>query len=222
MYKSKFVFLMFILITNLCSFGRQDIAAQEKRGKKAGIIRYEPNVYAPELYEDTLKLEFTLVNLPGAAAKGSYWEGSYKLYFVPEGELEKLTKSNITAEDFQNKILLAEGNFRSNQLKTFDERTYTKALIPFRSKVPDQLQTKFANLVTSYSIKIYDAQLKKALYRSGVFIAHCFDDDERYSLSEKTVPRRIVYTNFFVTPGGDLFTSQWRHDRNNTSWSPPL
>lgn len=220
MRKSKILLLAFVLLLCLCLLWSQSISAQNQRGKKVRMIQYEPNVYAPELYEDALDLHFTLVNLPGAETKGSYWEGSYKLYFLPEGELEKLTKSYLVADDFQNKILLSEGNFRGNQLGTLDRRTFVRDSIPFKSKIPDQLRRKFANILTVYSIRIYDARLKKTLYRSSIFIAHCFDDDERYSASERTIPRKIIYTNFFVTPGGDLFDSQLRRDKNNMNWSP--
>lgn len=193
-------------------------AAREQRGSRGKIIRFEPNVHAPELYADTLRLQFRLVNLPGADAPGSFWEGQYKVYFVPEGELHRLRKSDPTPEDFQNKIMLAEGSFRSRSLRGLPDRTFVRGPVPFKSKVPDHLRTKFANIVTSYSVKIYDARLKSNVYRSSLFIAHCFDDDEAYSPAGLFVPRRTVYTNFFVAEDGDLYTSQKRHEGGSTDW----
>lgn len=193
-------------------------AARAQRGSRGRIIRFEPNVHAPDLYADTLRLQFTLVNLPGAAAPGSFWEGQYAVYFVPEGEVRRLAKSNPTADDFRNKILLAEGSFRSRSLRGLPNRTFVRGPIPFKSKVPDHLRTKFANLVTSYSVKIYDARLKSNVYRSSLFIAHCFDDDEAYSAAGLFAPRRAVYTNFFVADDGDLYTSQQKREGGSTDW----
>ncbi|HEX8116833.1 MAG TPA: hypothetical protein VF521_06145 [Pyrinomonadaceae bacterium] len=193
-------------------------AARERRGGRARIIRFEPAVHAPELYADTLRLQFTLVNLPGADAPGSFWEGQYKVYFVPQGELHRLTKSDPTADDFQNKILLAEGGFRSKSLRGLQSRTFVRGPVPFKSKVPDHLRTRFANLVTSYSVKIYDARLESNVYRSSLFISHCFDDDVAYSPSGLFVPRATVYTSFFVAADGDLYTSQQKREGNSTDW----
>jgi hypothetical protein len=207
------------LLAATCLFpphGAADVRAQ--RSGRARIIRFEPNVHAPELYADALSLKFMLVNLPGADAPGSFWEGQYKVYFVPEGELQRLRKSDPTPDDFQNKILLAEGSFRSRSLKGLQNRTFVRGPVPFKSKVPDHLRTKFANLVTSYSVKIYDARLKSNVYRSSLFIAHCFDDDEAYSPAGLFAPRRAVYTNFFVADDGDLYTSQMKREGGSTDW----
>ena len=207
---------LLILGLGIGLFSVQNVQAQG--GKRVRTIRFEPNVYAPDLYADAIKMQFTLVDLPGAEAKGSYCEVQYRLYFVPEGEIQKIKSSDLRVEDFPNKILLAEGSFRSRHLRTLSSRTFIRGPIAFKSKVPDNLRTKFANILTSYSVKIYDARLKTNLYKSSVFIAHPFDDDERFSTSEKFVPRQIVYTNFLVTPEGDLFDSQWRREPNSTRW----
>jgi hypothetical protein len=217
MSRLKGVALLLILIAGICLLTPAQGSAQ-KPGRRVRTIRFEPNVHAPDLYADALKMQFTLVNLPGSEVKGSYWEGQYKLYFLPEGELHKNRSSNPEPKDFPNKILLAEGAFRGDQLKTLSGRTFIRGPVAFKSKIPDHMRTKFANLLTSFSIKIYDAKLKLPLYKSSVFIAHPFDDDERYSASERFAPRRIVYTSFFVTPEGDLFNSQWRREPNDTSW----
>ena len=88
--------------------------------------RIEPNMLAPELYEDKLQKKFTLVDLPGARDTRSTWEGSYQLYFISEAEFEKVSQEVIRRQqekeperktfgwnpepaDFTGKILLAEG-----------------------------------------------------------------------------------------------------------------
>jgi hypothetical protein len=220
MLKRRWVALLLTLTTTIapCLFLSQRAAAQKPARGRARTIRFEPNVYAPDLYADTLKMKFTLINLPGAESSGSYWEGEYQLFFIPEGELSKIRKSEPRPEDFPGRILLAEGKFKSSLLKTLPNRTVVRGPMAFKSKVPDSLRTKFANILTTYSIKIYDARLKSRLYKSGIFISHPFDDDEMFSSSGRLASRQTIYTNFFVAPDGDLYYSQWRREGNDTNW----
>lgn len=195
-----------------------DYSSGQKPGRRTRSIRFEPNVHAPDLYADKLTMQFMLVNLPGAGMKGTSWRGEYKLYFIPEAEFEKVKKSNLKAEDFTTKTLLTEGSFRKDGLATPLSRTFVRPSIAFKARIPDGQRTKFAKLLTVYSVKIYDAKLKTTLYKSSLFIAHPFDTDELFSNSEKTIARKTVYTSFFVAADGDLYTAQWRHETNDTSW----
>lgn len=208
---------------------QSDYASAQKPGRRTRSIRFEPNVHAPELYAAKLTMQFMLVNLPGAGMKGTSWRGEYKLYFIPEAEFEKTKISNLPAqggvisrdlqpEDFTNKTLLAEGTFKGDGLATPLSRVFLRPSIAFKTRIPDAQRTKFAKLLTVYSVKIYDAKLKTTLYKSGIWIAHTFDPDELSSNSEKAVARMTVYSSFFVAPDGDLYTSQWRHDTNDTNW----
>jgi hypothetical protein len=43
-----------------------------------------------------------------------------------------------------------------------------------------------------------------------------FDDDP--AQAGKAVPRKVIYTNFFISPKGDLFKSQWPREGDNTNW----
>jgi hypothetical protein len=112
----------------------------------------EPNVLAPELYLEHLKLKMTLVDLPGALDPKSYWEGTYQLYFVPEAEHEKALSEavkraspkgggavglDIDLSTFPKKTLLAEGNFKRSGLASLKDRTFILERIAFRSKVPE-------------------------------------------------------------------------------------
>jgi hypothetical protein len=195
-----------------------DDASGQKPARRTRSIRFEPNVHAPELYADKLTMQFMLVNLPGAGLKGTTWRGEYKLYFITEAEFARVKKTNLQAEDFTNKTLLAEGEFRKDGLATPLSRSFVRTSIAFKARVPDAEQTKFAKLLTVYSVKIYDAKLKTTLYKSGFWIAHIFDTDELSTDSGKTIPRKTVYSNFFVAPDGDLYIAQWRHEINDASW----
>lgn len=195
-----------------------DYASGQKPGRRTRSIRFEPNVHAPELYADKLTMQFMLVNLPGAGMKGTTWRGEYKLYFITEAEFERVKKTNLQAEDFTNKTLLAEGRFKKDGLATALSRTFVRPSIAFKARVPDAQQTKFAKLLTVYSVKIYDAKLKTTLYKSGFWIAHVFDTDELSTDPGKSIARKTVYSNFFVAPNGDLYIAQWRHEINDISW----
>ncbi len=220
--------LLFTLVLSV-SVLQPDFALAQKPVRRTRSIRFEPNVHAPELYADKLAMQFMLVNLPGAGMKGTFWRGEYKLYFIPEAEFEKISRANIPAgggaiskdlqpEDFSDKTLLAEGTFRKDGLATPLSRTFLRPSIAFKARITDAQRTKFAKLLTVYSVKIYDAKLKTTLYKSGLWVAHTFDPDDPSASSEKSIARNIVYSNFFVAPDGDLYISQWRHETNDPNW----
>lgn len=191
----------------------------------------EPNVLAPELYLNYLRLKITLIDLPGASDPRSAWEGTYQLYFVSEAEHEKAltemvksasTKGGAAAFDlslssFPKKILLAEGSFKQNWLTSLKDRTFIRDLIPFRSKVPDSERTKEARLLLSCNVKIFDARLKQTIYRTRMWDmqAPLMEDAQQ---PERDVARTTVYSNFYVTKTGDVYESQWTREGDSTSW----
>lgn len=189
--------------------------------RKSRMITFEPNVYAPELYSDNLKMQVALVGLPGAESKGSYWQAEYKVYFLPEGEIKKVMEQrrgrDPQPEDFPNKILLDQGSFKKTVLRTIKDRTAIRPPFAFKAKVSDRQRTKFANLLTAYSIKIYDAKLNQTFYKTDIFIGHPFDDDEKFSGGAFT-PRKTVYLSLFVDTDGSIYTSQMKRAAVNTSW----
>ena len=177
---------------------------------RSGFTVREPNLHAPQLYADKINLIATLENLPGAAQKKSYWEVSYQLYFVPEDKLYELIKSlprggsNPTPEQFGGKILLAEGHRKKSHLDTLKDRTIVFDEAAFKAKVPDAQRTKFANLLTVYSAKIFDAELKKTVYQSGIFLARPYEENSE----NQAAPRKSYYLTFLVNPDGTLDYSQ--------------
>ena len=96
-------------------------------------------------------------------------------YFVPEDKYYEALKgfprggSNPTPEQFPGRILLAEGHKKKTRLGTLKERTITLTGVVFKEKVPDVQRTKFALLMTGYSVKIFDAELNTTVYNSGIF-----------------------------------------------------
>lgn len=168
----------------------------------------EPNVYAPDLYADRVRLQMTLIDLPGAAQQGSSWEASYQVYFVSEADFMKALGHapagnwNPTPEDFPGRILIGRGHLKRTRLGTLPERTYLSNAFPLKARVPDRLRTKFATLLTSYTVKIFDARLASSTYRTGTFATQPFVDEGG------AVARRLIYANFLVSPGGELFYSQ--------------
>lgn len=192
--------------------------------------RAEPNVLAPELYLEHLRLKITLIDLPGASDPKSYWEGTYQLYFVSEAEHEKslrelvrgASKGGAVAVDlslsgFPKKILLAEGSFKKSGLASLTDRTFILERIPFRSKVAEAERTKEARLLLSCNVKIFDAQLKQTIYRTRLWDAQA-PLMEDASQPERDVARTTVYSNFYVTKTGDVYESQWTREGNSTSW----
>ena len=172
----------------------------------------EPFVHAPDLYAEDLTFLATLVDLPGAKNKKSYWELSYQLFFIPEDKYQEALKrlprggSNPPPEFFQGTILLAEGRKRIRRLATLEERTITLTGVPFKQKIPNAQRTKHAVLMTAYSVKIFDAELKNTAYDSGIFLTDPFEENghERKQVG----PRKTLYLNFALTPDGTLNYSQ--------------
>jgi hypothetical protein len=194
-------------------------SASQTRG---GFTVREPNLYSPQFYADKIDFMATLVDLPGAKNKQSYWEFSYQLYFVPEDKyyeaVQRLPKggSNPTPEQFPGKILLAEGHTKKTSLGTLKERTITLTGVAFKQKVPDAQRTKFAYMMTGYSVKIFDAELNTTVYRSGIFLVEPYE----MSSSDQTqaTARKTFYASFGVNPDGTLIRSQ-RAPKTSTSAS---
>lgn len=179
----------------------------------SGFKVREPNLYAPNLYADNLDFIATLVKLPGVNNKRSYWELSYELYFIPEDKYHETLRGlgrgshNPTAEQFPGRILLAEGHKKNTRLGTPEQRTITLSGVAFKQKVPDTQRTKFAVLMTSYSVKIFDAELNTTVYHSGIFLTDPYEphpQDEKQAIARKT-----IYLNFGVNQNGTLNRSQW-------------
>lgn len=178
-----------------------------------GFKTREENVHAPELYADDLDFTATLTKLPGANNKKSYWQLSYQLFFVPEDKYhEALARapkgpSNPAPEDFPGRILLAEGQKRRKTL-TAKDRTIFANEIQFKQRIPDNLRTKFAYLLTAYSVKIFDADLNTTVYRTGIFLTEPFEAD---ALDQKqAIARKAIYLTFGVNADGTLNRSQLR------------
>ena len=184
-------------------------SAQTNNG---GFKTREPNLYAPNLYADSLDLVAMLVKLPGAHKKQSYWELSYQLYFVPEDKYFEAVRrlprggSNPTPEQFPGRILLAEGHQKKTRLGTLKDRTITLSRVSFKSKVPDAQRTKFAVLMTAYSVKIFDAELNTTVYRSGIFLTDPYEPDPNDQ--KQANARKTLYLNFGVNQDGSLSRSQ--------------
>lgn len=163
-----------------------------------------------------------LVNLPGAAESGSYWEVSYRLYFIPEavfaGEVERRTHGGQDAgsPQYSRQVLLAKGQFKQRNLATLKDRTYVLDRVSFKSKVPDKERTKFAVLMTVYSVKIFDARLKTTAYHSSYFVTNPFADDP--TQPQKAIPRATIYTSFYLTPKGSIWGSQLPRESNDANW----
>ena len=194
-------------VTSFSSFPRP--ALQTSR---SGLNVREPNLYAPHLYSDMVDFKATLVDLPGSRKKGSYWELSYQLYFVPEEKYHEAIKrlpngaSNPTPEQFPGRILLEEGHKKISRLGTLKERTISVTGVRFKDKIPDAQRTKFSYLMTGYAVKIVDAELGTTIYRSGIFLAEPFvanPDDQK-----QATPRRTIYLTFGVNADGSLNRSQ--------------
>ena len=181
------------------------------QNQSGGFQVREPFVHAPDLYAENLDFLATLVDLPGAKNKRSYWELSYRLYFIPEDKyhkaLERLPRGgNPPPEFFSGTILLAQGRKKIRSLATIQERTITLSGVPFKRKIPDALRTKFGVLMTGYSVKIFDAELKNSTYLSGIFLTDPFEQNgqDRKQVSA----RKTLYLNFALTPEGTLNYSQ--------------
>ncbi|MDX6447090.1 MAG: hypothetical protein QOH71_4164 [Blastocatellia bacterium] len=194
-------------------------AAQTGRG---GFTVREPNVYAPNLYADKIDFVATLVDLPGASKKQSYWELSYQLYFIPEDKYYEAVRrlprggSNPTPEQFPGRILLAEGHTKKTPLDTLKERTLILNRVALKQKVPDSQRTKFAFLMTGYSVKIFDAELKTTVYRSGIFLTEPYEANPQEQ--KEAIARKTIYLNFMVRQDGTLNRSQTARTTSDTTW----
>jgi hypothetical protein len=191
------------------------------QGRGRGTFRTrEPNVHAPQLYSDRLKLKVTLVDLPGAGDAHSTLEVSYQVFFIPEEKYYEAVQqlppggSNPRPAQFPGRMLLAEGHVRKSGLATIQERTTVRD-IPFKVKIPDEQRTKFARVLTSYSVKIFDAKLNTPVYHSGIFVTFPFDDT---ASTTNVVPRDTIYLNFIITPQGQLNRSQWARSDGDLNW----
>ncbi len=184
----------------------------EQTGSDGGFKVREPNLYAPNLYADNLDFIATLEKLPGATKKRSSWELSYQLFFIPEDKyyeaIRRLPRggSNPAPEHFEGRILLAEGHKKKTGLATVQERTITLSGVAFKQKIPDAQRTKFAVLMTSYSVKIFDAELNTTVYRSGIFLTDPYEAHPQDR--QQAIARKALYLNFGVNPDGTLNYSQ--------------
>jgi hypothetical protein len=207
-----------------CLFSPFEICAQSfVRQTPTGTFgKRENNIYAPELYAKEINFIATLVDLPGAKNTKSYWELSYQLYFIPEDKyyeaLERMPagSANPGPEQFPGKILLAEAHAKKAKLATLKERTHISNRLPFKDKIPDPARTKFARVMTSYSIKIFDAELNTTVYRSGIFLTKPYDQDT--SNSATPAPRQTIYLNFMISPQGVLNRSQSPRKADDITW----
>ena len=198
--------------------------AQDDKSKRGSFVRIEPNLYSPNLYSESLDSKFTLINLPGASQPDTFWELEYEIYFVSETGYQQTMRrlvgeagsASLQVSDFQERILLHKGRFKVTRLNSLTDRTRLIGPITFKSKVPDAQRTKAASLITSYSVKIYDAHLKKTIFDAGIWVTKPFEADTRQP--EIAIPRRTLYANFFVSPSGALFKSQWVRNGTDTTW----
>ena len=213
-----------VLLCPISSPGREvsSVSVQKAQGGYSAFKVREVNVYAPHLYADKLDVVATLVDLPGARKKQSYWELSYQLYFVPEDRYYEAVArfprggSNPTPEQFPGRVLLLEGHKQIRRLGTLAERTIKLTGVPFKQKVPDTQRTKFACLMTHYSVKIFDAELKTTVYRSGVFLTDPYEDHPQDP--NQAIPRKTIYLSFMITPDGYLNRSQVARQAGSTKW----
>ncbi len=180
--------------------------------QRSGFKTREPNVHAPDLYADKIDFIATLVDLPGAKNKESYWELSYQLFLIPEEKYYAALRSfprggsNPTPEQFPGRILVAEGHKKKTRLGTLKDRIINLSGVPFKQRVPDAQRTKFAVLMTSYSVKIFDAELNTTLIKSGIFLTEPFESNPQDQLAA----RKTIYLTFGVNSNGTLNGSQLR------------
>ena len=205
--------------------------SQTQKPSRIGSIKTrEPNLLAPDLYSNKLKVRVSLVDLPGSNEQGSYWEVTYKLYFISEAEYHEVLNQILRRSEagggavtwnpdpsaFPGKILLAEGEFRKTKLSLLQDRVHEREGIVFKSKIPDKDRTKYAHILSSYSVKIFDAQLKTPIYKSGEYLTTPFIDNPE--VKSDVIPRTTIYINFFVSPKGQLFTSQMPREPQDKAW----
>lgn len=216
------LFSLSLLLWPITGVGQQ--SANQKTRIDRRTIR--PNLIAPEVYADKLSLKITLMNLPGAAKPNSTFEVEYKVFFVAEPDFEKSMKElrktgkarELRPEYFQSRKLLVEGKYRKRNLATFKDRSFLLSEIVFRDRIPHDQQTSFSSIMSFYSVKVYDATLKKDVYGSDVFVVPPFEADtnDRGSYT----PRRELFLNFFVAEDGSLYRSNTKSASGTTEWQP--
>lgn len=183
---------------------------------KTTFIKASPNTYAPSLYSEKINLQIILVNLPGADTKGSSFQGTYNMYFIPEGEIEKLAQNRggsideLRQNDIPNKILLNSGSFNKSLFNT--SRVVEKVGIPFKIKVADKLRTMLGKIVVFYSVKIFDAKLRETVYKDSSFTYFPFERTDNSS------PRKTFHISFFVNENSKIYTSSLPRDKTSTTW----
>jgi len=196
-------------------------AGPAQQTQRSGFKVREPNAHAPDLYADRIDFIATLTDLPGAKKKQSSWELSYQLYFIPEERYYEALRSfprggyNPTPEEFPGRILLAEGHKKKTRLGTLTERTITLSGVSFKAKVPDAQRTKFALLMTGYSLKIFDAELNTTVIKSGIFLTEPFEANPNDQ--NQVAARKTLYLNFGVNSDGTLRGSQLRPKTRDTT-----
>jgi hypothetical protein len=213
MKKTKKIYFRYCILT-LCLTLFSQISYSQ--GNKATFIRATANTYSPSLYSEKINLQILLVNLPGASSKGSNFTGSYKIYFIPEGEIERVAQSKggvideLNPNDISSKVLLNSGNFNKSSLGS--SRLFEKTAIPFKSKVNDKSRTMLGKIVVFYSLKIYDAKLNKNIYKDSSFTYFPFERDNVNSA------RKTFHLSFYVNESGKLYTSSLPRDKSGTTW----
>lgn len=200
-----------------------------QRGNKTTFINAKVNNYALKLYADKLDFQATLVDLPGAKLAGSSWHLSYEVYFVGEtdfneaiqniSKVEKVGNGVIkrtgdpTKQDFPKKSLLTKGEFTKKSLGEISDRIVEKKGFDFKKIVADELRTEIAKIIIFYTVKVYDAKLKKNVYRSGLFIQSPFEVEKDIKQAKSE-----LFLSFYITDEGELFASSRARDKSDTSW----
>lgn len=211
-----------------CVYGQEFYAQTAKKTTSVNVSQNNPT---PNFYGEKLDFWATLVDLPGAKLPQSSWQVFYDIYFVGEaefdksiqkiGKVEKLangaerrTINHLTVEDFPNKLLLANGNFNKKSLTKISDRIVEKNEIDFGKKIAKDLKTERGKIIVSYTVKIYDAALKKNIYKTRLFIQSPFIVNEN---GEKQA-RSELFLSFYVTKDGNIYDSSLARDKTSTSW----
>lgn len=205
---------LFVCSIFVCVLGLTNVFGQAT--KVDSFIIVTPNRYAPEFYGEDLSVKATLVDLPGADMAGSTWTLSYEVYFLPEGVVKELALkrggrlgAETSVSDFPQRIFLGKGDFTKKNLKTLADRTVISENFKFRSKIPVSMQMETAKLITAYTMKIYDAKLKKTLVKTRNFYGRVF-------IGNKEKKREKIYLTFNVTPSGDVYDSPLEKEDDST------
>lgn len=210
--KNKYCYVFVVILTNL--FFLQNINAQQN--SKATIVKTDVFKHSPSLYSDKINLQILLVNLPGANSQSSTFQGTYKMYFMPEGAIEEIIQSKggiinkVAPSDISNKILLDNGSFNKKSLAS--NRIFEKNGIFFKQKVPDKQKTMRGRIIVFYTVKIYDAKLAQNIYKDGSFTYFLFNGNDT------TIPRQTFHISFFVNENGRLYTSSLPRDTASAAW----